>query len=277
MSVQTFNPTSQSQSVANWAVAQRVVGPFAPHAQVSPDLTIALDPGYLLHNTNLLEVKAQVVGSFTPPVSGFRIDRVVIDRVSGSAAIVTGSVNSLTPPALPAGTLPVARVFLTETTAAIANDVIVDERALSDLAPAAETRIACRAHRNGVNQSGIVNNVWTKVALTHTDFNVGGAFDTANSRFQPSKEGHYLIGGQAMMATNTANTLHVGLYLNGVLNASAKCYAASSFNAAAGTTALVYLNGTTDYVELCVNNTNSSTGAVICDAPITYFMASLQN
>ncbi|MGR0184670.1 hypothetical protein [Azospirillum aestuarii] len=277
MSVQTFNPTDLSQSVANWVAAQRIVGPFAPHAQISPDLTMALDPGYLLHGSTLLEVKAQVTEPLVPPASGFRIDRVVIDRNSGNATIVTGAANSLAPPSLPAGVLPVARVLLTETTTAIANDIIVDERALADLTPTGEPRIACRAHRNGVNQSGIVNNVWTKVALTHTDFNVGNAFDTVTSRFQPSKAGHYLIAGQAMMATNTGNTLHVGLYLNGVLNASAKCYAPSSFNAAAGTTALVYLNGASDYVEFCVNNTSSSTGAIICDAPLTYFVASLQS
>ncbi|MDQ2105360.1 hypothetical protein [Azospirillum isscasi] len=53
MPVQTFNPTDLSRSATNWAVAQRIVGPFAPHAQVSPDLTIALDPGHLLNGTTL--------------------------------------------------------------------------------------------------------------------------------------------------------------------------------------------------------------------------------
>lgn len=36
MPVQTFNPTDLPQSAANWVVAQRIVGPFAPHAQSVP-------------------------------------------------------------------------------------------------------------------------------------------------------------------------------------------------------------------------------------------------
>lgn len=70
MTVQTFNPTSLPQSTTNWAVAQRIVGPFAPHAQVVPNLAIMLDPGYLLNGTTLTEVNAQIVGPFSPPYRG---------------------------------------------------------------------------------------------------------------------------------------------------------------------------------------------------------------
>lgn len=38
MAVQTFNPTDPSQSATNWVVAQRLVGLFAPHAPVTPNL-----------------------------------------------------------------------------------------------------------------------------------------------------------------------------------------------------------------------------------------------
>ncbi|MCG5239036.1 LamG-like jellyroll fold domain-containing protein [Azospirillum doebereinerae] len=136
MAVQTFNPTDLSQSSANWAVAQRIVGPFAPHAQVTPNLTLALDPGYLLSGTTLTEVNAQNVGPFASPTSGFRIDRVVIDRVTGVASIVVGSAGSATPPAIPTGKLPVARILLHADTLEITNALVYDERALSDLSPA---------------------------------------------------------------------------------------------------------------------------------------------
>lgn len=67
MTVSTFNPSGLSQSDANWPVAQRVVGAFAPHAQAAPNLTVALDQGFLLNGTTLTEVDPQAVGPFTPP------------------------------------------------------------------------------------------------------------------------------------------------------------------------------------------------------------------
>lgn len=67
MSVQTFNPSDIPQGTANWAVAQRVVGAFAPHAQVTPNMTVAIDPGFLLTGTTLTEVNAQLSRSPTPP------------------------------------------------------------------------------------------------------------------------------------------------------------------------------------------------------------------
>jgi hypothetical protein len=77
----------------------------------------------------------QTVGPFTAPAAGNRVDRIVIDRATGIAAIVAGTAGSLTPPAIPAQTLPVARVLLRSDTVAIAIDQLFDERVTTDQAP----------------------------------------------------------------------------------------------------------------------------------------------
>ncbi|MCW2236503.1 hypothetical protein [Azospirillum canadense] len=250
MSVQTFNPTDLSQSAANWAVAQRIVGPFAPHAQVSPDLTIALDPGCLLNGTTLTEVKAQVVGPFAPPASGFRIDRVVVDRTTGAASVVTGTANSMTPPAIPAGKLPVARVFLEGTTDMIGNGVIADERALVDQTPQ-QVPVICRANLGGTNQSVPINTSFI-VNFSATNFSVGSGYDAVNHRFQPTIPGYYAVQASLEYRNLTSGALiYAYVHKNGVTQAQHGIDSNAANNVCAvGAFDIVYLNGDTDYVDI---------------------------
>lgn len=276
MSVQTFNPTDLSQSAANWAVAQRIVGPFAPHAQVSPDLTIALDPGCLLNGTALSEVNAQVVGPFAPPASGFRIDRVVIDRSTGIASVITGSASSLTPPAIPMGKLPVARVMLQATTDVITNANIVDERVLFDQTPPTSSQVICRASLNEVNQTGVaIHPTVVKVMLSHASIDIGNSFDAANSRFKPNIRGYYRIYAQIAMTMTNDTWQGVVLKING---ASAG-FAYGGISCAGGHRVhstvedIVYLNGTTDYVEMYGAQNVSTSGTFLGASSQTYFLA----
>ncbi len=277
MAVQTFNPTDLSQSATNWAVAQRIVGPFAPHAQLTPNLTLALDPGFLLSGTTLTEVNAQNVGPFAPPSSGFRIDRVVIDRSTGAASIVTGAANSLTPPAIPSGKLPVARVLLQATTDAITNAVIVDERALTDLTPAPKNTVICRATLNGVDQTGVPTGTLTKVNLNATDFNIGGGFDTTNKWFKPNVAGYYAIRGQIGTLANSGSNIASVLLKNGAqISWNCACPGSSIYQYTGGND-IVYLNGSTDYVELFGAHNNGSNGYFQGTGYATFLTAQLIN
>ncbi|MFD1628008.1 hypothetical protein [Azospirillum griseum] len=272
MATQTFNPSDLSQSATNWAVAQRIVGPFAPHAQVTPNLTLALDPGFLLSGTTLTEVNAQNVGPFAPPSSGFRIDRVVIDRSTGAASIVTGAANSLTPPAIPTGKLPVARVMLEPTTAAIINEIVVDERALSDLNPVS-LNVSFRANMNNVHQTGIASSTWTKINFSTTDFNVGGAFDTATSRFKPLTAGNYLVTGKGAMTISPGYQLSLAIYKNGAMYSLVTNYTPYSSGVYTSVSDSVVLNGSTDYIELWCQTNNAGSNTLLGDTPNTSFTA----
>lgn len=274
MSVQAFNPTDLSQSATNWAVAQRIVGPFAPHAQISPDMTIQLDPGHLLNGTTLTEVTAQIVGPFTAPTSGFRIDRVVVDRSTGAASIVAGTANSLTPPAIPAGSLPVARVFLENTSPAVDNGMIVDERALADSAVTNNTQIICRAHRNGIDQSSVPTGAFTKLILTNTDFNIGGGFDVANSRFTPTAKGYYLISAQIASNTVANGGVQIGLYKSGYQQCTGLSRSPINANLFAQISDIFYMDGSTDYIEVFGYQNTGSVNSFGGAKEQTFFSAS---
>ena len=136
---------------ADWAVAARLVDNFAPHAQATPNMSVALDAGHLFNGAALTEVAAQSSGTITAPVSNPRIDRVVIDRVSGAVSVVTGTeAASPSPPAIPAGKAPVTQVLLQTSSTVIANSMLTDERDLGalGLASGAYTAVGTAATQN---------------------------------------------------------------------------------------------------------------------------------
>ncbi|HEY0834176.1 MAG TPA: hypothetical protein VGE72_09750 [Azospirillum sp.] len=278
MAVQMFHPDPVDQSVTNWSVASRLVGAFAPHAQVMPDMTVALDAGHLLNGSVLTEVAAQSTGTITAPTGNPRIDRIVVNGLTGASAVITG-IESATPvpPPIPPGTLPVARVGLTTTTTAIANAAIVDERAMFGLSNAASSAVLCRATLNGANQS-FSGSTLTTIAFSATDFNFGNAFDTTNHRFQPSIAGYYDIKA-ALTYYNVGSTAscHAKLMKGGsvelfsmhswaVLNASSVSVLLND---------IVYLNGSTDYLTVVGYYDGSLSSYVHGASTRTFFSANL--
>ncbi|MGB8181395.1 MAG: hypothetical protein WCF13_03400, partial [Stellaceae bacterium] len=144
---------------ADWAVAARLVDNFAPHAQATPNMTVALDAGHLFDGTSLTEVAAQSTGTITAPVSNPRIDRVVVDCATGAVSVVIGTeAASPVPPAIPAGKAPVAQVLLQTTSTSIANSMLTDERDLASLgfASGAYTTVGTAATQNVGTSAGDV-------------------------------------------------------------------------------------------------------------------------
>lgn len=100
------------------------------------------------------------------------------------------------------------------------------------------------------NQS-ITSNVFTKVTLGTEVFDIGGYF--ASSRFTPLVAGYYQINGMVRASDGTAITVFaVSLYKNG--SEYRRGYSSGAVNSAAAMAAsvsdLIFLNGSTDYVEL---------------------------
>lgn len=271
MSVQTFIPAGIDPNAANWAVARRVAGAFAPHEQPFPDMTLALDPGNLLRGSTLTEVRAQTAGPFAATPSQ-RVDRVVVDRVSGAASVVTGTDGSVTPPAIPAGTLPVARVHLLNTTDAVTNAIVVDERALADLTPAGQ-QVVCRATLGGTNQTGVPSGAFTKVNFNTVDYNVGGGFDTANKWFKPSIPGYYMVQGRFVMTVDANKGLAAVLFKNGSHISNDDRYNPTNNSVSVSVSDLVHLNGTSDYVEVYCWHNNAAPGTINGLPVSTYFTA----
>lgn len=140
MTVATFtqpDATTQTGSAykasidGGFAVLRRLAGAFAPHAQAIPDLSVALDPGFVFNGERLVEIPAQVSQPLAIPSTLPRIDRIVVDRASGLVAVVAGEAAAAPlPPAIPSDAAPVAQVRVDPGMTAVTDSRISDERAL---------------------------------------------------------------------------------------------------------------------------------------------------
>lgn len=140
MATSTFIQTQRdTQSVTDYYrfldgdidVLAHIGDAFATHEQATPDMTVVVDAGVVVSGTSLQVVSQQTTATIVPPVANNRIDLVVIDQATGIVSVVS-SAEAPKPdrPALPAGKIPTAEIFLTTSTTAITNDQINDLRPL---------------------------------------------------------------------------------------------------------------------------------------------------
>jgi hypothetical protein len=122
---------------------------------------------------------------------------------------------------------------------------------------------ALRAY--GGTTTSLPNNTVTKVNLTSEEFDTNNNF--ASSRFTPTVAGYYYISG-AVHVSNGAALLNARLYKNGSNYASGQ--AVNDTTVASTVAALIYLNGTTDYVELYVYHNAGGTRTASDDSFLTY-------
>lgn len=122
---------------------------------------------------------------------------------------------------------------------------------------------AFSAYLDTANQS-ITPSTWTKVALNAKEFDTASAFNTTSGIFQPATAGYYQISG-AINLSATSNTQVVGscsIYKNGAFYKQGSTYATNSSvsnNMTCTVTAIIYLNGSTDTLELWGYNAGTST------------------
>jgi hypothetical protein len=98
--------------------------------------------------------------------------------------------------------------------------------------------------------TSLSNTVWTKVTLDTETFDTNNNF--ASSRFTPTVAGYYQINGQAQINSATIPCA-VDIYKNGASTG----YVIGGFQsgqvfATTAVSRVIYMNGTTDYIELYV-------------------------
>lgn len=105
-------------------------GYYAPHAETNPiALKTVVDAGSLFVNGGLVANAAQTMTHSAADPTNPRIDRVVIDALTGAASILAGTpAGSPVAPAIPSGKFPVAQVLITANMTVIGNSAITDER-----------------------------------------------------------------------------------------------------------------------------------------------------
>ena len=134
----------------------------------------------------------------------------------------------------------------------------------------AATAPAVRATMSA-NQA-ISASTWTKMNMDKTDtpvtFDTNSNYDTSNYRFTPTVAGYYQV--DVKFQYTTAGSGLAVVYRNGISYAWGD-YPSSSF--ATGVSTLVYLNGSTDYIEPYAYRTTA--GTISSNPSTTYFNAIL--
>ena len=119
----------------------------------------------------------------------------------------------------------------------------------------------------------VTSGVYTKVNLANELFDTNNNFDS--SRFTPTIAGYYQINAVLYpVSTNSANYIWLVIYKNGsafVFGSSAG--AASTQDGISTGSALIYLNGTTDYIEMYCYVTGTSPVVQTSGTQLSGFLA----
>lgn len=138
-------------------------------------------------------------------------------------------------------------------------------------APSAGAAIAFAAKPNtGITQN-LNTGVFTKLLFQVEQFDTNNFYDNSNSRFQPTLSGYYLI--TAIIAFNHVTTdsgrrLIGTIYKNGAAYASVNGVANNQTVSSMTVSALVFLNGSSDYIEMYGRPDTASNTTFNVDAPI---------
>ena len=102
--------------------------------------------------------------------------------------------------------------------------------------------------------------VQTKAQLQSKDFDTANAFDsTTNYRFTPQVAGYYQINGQAYCNGTALSYAWAAIFKNGGVYKIGSTYNGTAISEFSSTvSSVVYLNGSTDYIELYVTVTATS-------------------
>lgn len=112
--------------------------------------------------------------------------------------------------------------------------------------------------------SFISTNTPTNIPANTAALNVGNCYNTTTYRFTPTTAGYYMIG-VGCTATTSINNLYVAIYKNGTffrwLYALQPATSAIAYAAGTGS-AMVAMNGTSDYIEIRVSGTGNGNNQI---------------
>jgi hypothetical protein len=94
----------------------------------------------------------------------------------------------------------------------------------------------------------MANNAFTKIICNVEDVDSANCYSTSTGRFTPTEAGYYQISGGVQTASNGGTMALV--YKNGSEYARGSFPNSATVGVAGSISTLVYMNGTSDYVEL---------------------------
>jgi hypothetical protein len=97
------------------------------------------------------------------------------------------------------------------------------------------------------------NAIWTKVAIDTELFDTNSNYDTSNYRFTPTVAGYYQVNNSFRTVGSALLTRVSAIYKNGVQDSALNVNRDTSASAIVYSSSnLIYMNGSTDYLELFV-------------------------
>ena len=109
----------------------QLAGAFIARQADTPDMTFKVSAGILQYDITLINKAEQAMSALTAPITDPRIDRVVIDELTGTSSVIAGAeAVSPVPPALTAGKIAIAKILLTVSMTEITDSDISNERAV---------------------------------------------------------------------------------------------------------------------------------------------------
>lgn len=122
----------------------------------------------------------------------------------------------------------------------------------------------------------INSGVWTKCAFQTKTFDTANCFDnTTNYRFTPNVAGYYWVTGQFGANVGGDPYINGAIYKNGSQISWSLVSSGTGIYIGIKDSTLVYLNGSTDYVEFYVNPNGSGSRTIFNGSAHTYFQAFL--
>ena len=117
---------------------------------------------------------------------------------------------------------------------------------------------AFRAKRTGSAQT-FNQNTFTKIQFNAEDYDTDNCFDsTTNYRFTPNKAGYYQLNVHIRVSKTGQSLSQAALYKNGSYYNYFYIWTNTGSSYALGSSDLVYFNGSTDYVEVFIYDSDAS-------------------
>ncbi len=113
---------------------------------------------------------------------------------------------------------------------------------------------------------------FTKLSFTSEQYDTNASYDNSTSRFTPSVAGYYVVNIALSMST-VVSQCNVVVYKNGSVHRGGFSTYPTPTSGGAFVSAMVYLNGSTDYIEAYVYAIGTSPGTA--SGAYTFFEAAM--
>jgi hypothetical protein len=120
------------------------------------------------------------------------------------------------------------------------------------------------------SQTGIVNGVFTKILFQTEEWDTNNNF--ASSTFTPTVAGYYQVNAGVAWSAGYSSAI-LSIYKNGSAYKDGTSLPTSTYRSTVN--AIVYCNGSTDYVEIYGQQTSGGSGSIAIAINYTYFQAAM--